>query len=112
MIINVMAIRNRNKQVELFKVKNSEGETFKDKFVKVYILDEADRVRVEKLGNEALTKSESEGKKSGWFEIVIPENSQAEGEKANSYWISKKTDKYNERFFIVKLGTDKVSELF
>ena len=108
MIIKVMAIRNRNKQVELFKVKNSEGETFKDKFVRVYILDEIDRNNTN-LKAEELLKGD---KKSAWLALDVPENTQAEGEKANSYWISKKTDKFNERFFIVKLGTDKVSELF
>lgn len=99
MIINVMAIHNRNKQVELFKVKNSEGETFKDKFVRVYILDEIDRNNTN-LKAEELLKGD---KKSAWLALDVPENTQAEGEKSNSYWISKKTDKFNERFFIKKL---------
>ncbi len=100
MILDVMAIKDRTGKVDLFKTKNAEATNFKDKFVKVYFLDEGDR----KYVSELLTPLLSEERKSVFAKINIDENTNEVGEKNNSYWTSKKTEKFNERFFIVKLN--------
>ena len=99
MILEVMAIKDRNGKVELFKTKDKDATTFKDKFVKVYFLEEQDRKYVSELFDPLLTDE----RKSVFATVEIEDNTNEPGEKNNSYWTSKKTEKYNERFFIVSL---------
>ena len=67
MLIQAMAIKNRNKQVEVFKIKNKDGETFKDKFVRIHFMSELDRKMVEELATSKLVD-----KKAFFFELDVP----------------------------------------
>lgn len=105
MKLAVMAIKDRNGKVELFKTKNEDATVFKDKFTRVHFLDEGDRSYIQDLFNPLI----GDERKSVFAEIEFADNTNDEGEKNNSYWTSKKTEKYNERFFIVKLTEVKIT---
>lgn len=112
MIIKAMACLNGQGQFGVYKVLEVEGENiaFKDKFVKIYLMDKSDAKEVESLVKPLLTKE----RKSVWFTLDVKDNPTKEErlEKGlkNVTWTAKEVIengkvKYGKKFFIRKIDT-------